>query len=192
MCPAPFSGNSGGQAVSSDYIADTVVQGGVVQNNTGCNELITFSGNGAISTIMPNAAMSYDAGLDDNLVGIINNTSSPITSITFTSSLDIFGFDGDGICGGPGYNFVEGPACVNIMDPNGYGGPYVTYSNINSGATMGTVNFGNGGIAPGGSAWFSLEGPVSLTTVVTPEPATVMLLGFGGVALGLWRRRRSS
>src|SRR5215831_16439007 len=37
--------------------------------------------------------------IEDTLVGVINNSNVPITSIKLTSNKDIFGFDGDGICG---------------------------------------------------------------------------------------------
>jgi len=208
VCPAPNGGNSGGEGVSGTYESDTTTSGGVVTGNTGCNVLITFNANGSITTTFPNGAPSYDSGGDDNLVGVINNTSTSLTAINLSSAAyDIFGFDGDGICGNaaltgpatssaPGYTFVEGFPCNNITDTSfgTYGGPYVTYSNINSADTSGTVNFGNGGIASGGSDFFSLEGPVDVDLGVSaagvPEPGTIVLLGLGCVALARFRRRR--
>ena len=144
---------------------------------------------------------------------MINNTNSTITAINLSSAVfDIFGFDGDGICGTssgslasgsilPGYNFVGGTdPCVNsILSPASnsganYGGPYVTFTNINAGDTSGTVNFGNGGIAPGGSSYFSLEDPVDLNLVVTqgtPEPGTLALFGIGICGV-IFRRSRKT
>ncbi len=202
ICPAPNGGDSDGEGVSGTYLADTVVSGGVVQNDTGCNVLITFNANGSIVSTYPNAAPSYDSGGDDNLIGILNLTGAAISTITLTSMTDdIFAFDGDGICGAsisgptPGYTFVGGGnPCTNIIDTSygTYGGPWVTYSNISSSYTSGNVNFANGGIAAnGGTSFFSLEGPVDVNLMIggSPEPATITLLGAGCLALAFFRRR---
>ncbi len=44
------------------------------------------------------------------------------------------------------------------------------------------------GLIPGGSVEFALDGPHAFNTLVTPEPATLTLLGIGGLAL--LRRKR--
>jgi hypothetical protein len=217
VCPAPYAGSSDAEGVASTYLADTTLSGsdatGTVTGNTGCNVLITFNANGSITTTFPNAAGFYDSGGDDNMVGIINNTSSAITSIALSSAVDdIFGFDGDGPCGtaagafsatAPGYTFVGGvnPCTNSIESPSGntgndYGGPYVTFTGINGADTAGTVNFGNGGIAAGGSTWFGLEGPVDVNLTVSsgvPEPGSLALLGSGLAGLAfLVRKRRAA
>ncbi|HEY3835862.1 MAG TPA: PEP-CTERM sorting domain-containing protein [Bryobacteraceae bacterium] len=206
ICPAPNGGSVDSEGVSSTYLANTVVSSGVVQNNTGCNVLITFNMNGSVTTTFPNTAASYDAGGDDNLVGIVNNTGSTITTISLSSAQDIFGFDLDGVCGSssggqtttsPGYTFVGGGnPCSHSTDPSGYGGPFTTFHPTTNFA--GTVAFGNGGIAAGSSSWFSLEGPVDINISAapipgTPEPSTIalMLSGFGGFAFLRRRIRRS-
>jgi len=210
ICPAPYSGSVDAEGVSSTYITDTQLSGsqatGTVLNNTGCNVLITFNSNGSITTTFPNAAVSYDSGSDDNLIGIQNNTGSAITSINLSSAVDnIFGFDGDGICGSssgsqtttsPGYTFVGGGnPCTHSTDISGYGGPYVSYTNVSANQESGTVNFGNGGIAPGSGSFFSLEGPVDINLAVTsgvPEPATFSLMGIAVCGLFLIRKIRKA
>ena len=194
-CAAPVSGNSGGLGVSSTYIADQTATLG----NTGCNVLITFGAGGAVSTSFPNAAVSYDSGLDDNIVGIINNSGHAITSLTLTGTSDAFGFEGDGACGTPGFTFnSQGPggatyagACGTV-DSSGYGDNGITFSVVDF--NNGTVNFAGGGIANGGTAWFSLEGPVDVNIAghisTVPEPSTLMLFGSGLIGLAGTLRRK--
>src|SRR5215470_19135476 len=94
-CAIINGGNAGpGSGVSPTYLAN---QDG--RANEGCNVLITFNADGTITTTNPNPAISYDNGNDDNMVGVINNTGKPITNLLFKSAtVDIFGFDGDGVC----------------------------------------------------------------------------------------------
>lgn len=200
VCAAPVSGNSGGETVSGGYIADQTNPLGT----SGCNVLITFNSNGSITTTFPNGNGFYDAGGDDNIVGVVNNTGSVITSINLASTtLDIFGFDGDGACGvgttattGYGFN-PQGPggatyagAC-GAVDPSGYGDNGITFSNISGSDMSGTVNF-PGIAANGGTAWFSLEDPVDLNLQVnpTPEPGSLVLFGSGLIGLAGAIRRK--
>src|SRR3954449_12174154 len=78
-----------GGATSPAYIAG----GG------GCNVVITFNADGSITTTLPNIN-PFD-GVEDTLVGIVNNSASSISSINLSSnSLVLFNFDGDGACSG--------------------------------------------------------------------------------------------
>jgi large repetitive protein len=152
----------GGIGVSPTYLAN---QDG--RANQGCTILITLNADGSITTTFPNPSPSYDQGLDDNLIGVVNNTSKTITAVQLTSAtVPIFGLEDDGVCGLPGWIFSPlgpNPNCAIATDPHGYGpaGINFTIFNVNSGI----VNFGNGGIAPGGNAFFSLEGG-NLTKIV--------------------------
>lgn len=184
-CGIITGGSSDGEGILAGYTAN--LSG---QDNEGCNVLITFNSDGSISTTNPNASGAYDTGGDDNEIGIINNTSAPITSVFLSSgSQDIFGFDLDGICGG--YTFDgAGPNCGTPTDPSGYAPQGVTFSPVDN--FSGTVNFTGGGVPAGGSAFFSLEGPVALDLTVnsgTPEPATFGLIGIGLTGLYFVRRR---
>src|SRR5579859_4783258 len=74
--------------------------------NEGCTILITLNADGSITTTFPNPSPSYDNGLDDNLIGVVNNTSKTITALQLTSAtVPIFGLEDDGICAGPGWIF---------------------------------------------------------------------------------------
>src|SRR5579864_7817424 len=154
---------SPGAGVNPTYLAN---QDG--RANEGCTILITLNANGSIVTTNPNPAPSYDNGADDNLIGVVNNTAQTITALQLTSAtVPIFGLEDDGICAGPpGWTFSPlgpNPNCAIATDPHGYGPAGINYTIFN--ANSGLVNFGNGGVPPGGNAFFSLEGG-SLTKIV--------------------------
>lgn len=184
-CSIITGGTAGaGRGVSPTYLAN---QDG--RANEGCTILITLNADGSIVTTFPNPAPSYDGGLDDNLIGVVNNTSKTITALQLTSAtVPIFGLEDDGVCGLPGWVFSPlgpNPNCAIATDPHGYGPAGINYTIFN--ANSGIVNFGNGGIAPGGNAFFSLEGGnlTKIVVVVVPGLAItkqVTVVG-GGNAL---------
>jgi hypothetical protein len=112
----------------------------------------------------------YD-GIDDTLVGVVNNSKVPIASLMLTSNNNIFGFDGDGICGtdpNTGKPFDPRPAGCPF-GPTGYEGPGVSFNSTSS--TTGTVNFSppipasaNG---KPGFVYFSLENSLTAATACT-------------------------
>jgi hypothetical protein len=139
-----------------------------VGNDTGCGIVITITNQGA--TVSLTGQGPYD-GIDDTLVGVVNNGTLPVSSLDLQSSLGVFGFDGDGIdaYGIPG----------NSNDSTGYGGPNAYFTNISADQTMGTVNFITPISANGGTGFFSLENALNSATACSsvinnavPKPAT--------------------
>ncbi len=172
--------------------------------NTDCGYIVTINADGSITGAAVSGASPYD-GADDALVGVVNN-SATIFSSSFTlssSSSDIFGFDGDGICTfiGPGGSDPSsaGSYCsasqVAGTDPGDYQGPLNTFSNIDPLGDSGTVDIT--GLAAGQSTFFSLEGSPAdigggiIVTGGTPEPSTWLLLA-GGLGLVAYLAGRRS
>ncbi len=67
-----------------------------VYKDTGCQFLVTVTNGG--ETIAEDSSQGPYEGSDDALVGVQNNSSSPISSIHLSAEDELFGFDGDGIC----------------------------------------------------------------------------------------------
>src|SRR5690242_4836354 len=185
-CAIITGGDAGqGRGVSPTYLAN---QDG--RANEGCTTLITLNADGSITTTFPNPAPAYDNGHDDNMIGVVNNTSKTITALQLSSAtVDIFGLEDDGVCSGPpGWTFSAlgpNPNCAIATDPHRYGPAGINYTIFNP--NSGIVNFGNGGIAPNGTAFFSLEGAhlTKIVAVVIPGLAItkqVSVVG-GGAAL---------
>ena len=144
-------------------------------NTGGCRLLITITGaSGGASTAFTVTTTTngpdnqpYD-NAEDTLIGVLNSSGITVNTVALSSTLDIFGFDGDGPCafGATGCN----PAAAAF----GYGGPGVTFTGINALATAGTVNF-TPGLANGGTAWFGLEEAITAPNIQgggAPEPAS--------------------
>ncbi len=185
-CEILTGGTAGqGRGVSPTYLAN---QDG--RANEGCTILITINADGSIVTTNPNPAPSYDNGLDDNLIGIVNNTAKTITAVQLTSAtVPIFGLEDDGICATPpGWTFSSlgpNPNCAIATDPHRYGPAGINFTIFNP--NSGIVSFGNGGIGANGSAFFSLEGGNLSKIVVQVIPGLeitkqVSVVG-GGAAL---------
>ena len=163
----------------------------------GCNVVITFNLDGSITTTIPNAN-PYD-GVEDTMVGIVNNSASVITSVFLSSTtLALFGFDADGICAPNGSTpFLSGtnfttycPHGSSTTNGNDYLGQASSFSVASF--MSGTVHFA--GIATGGgTAMFSLEEPPSLSFQVNvPEPASIALLGTVVMFVSFRLRRRKA
>ncbi len=190
-CPQALSDPNGSLSGSSNaaYQNDVTVLG-----QDACNIIITFNGDGSVGTTL-GAKDPYD-GVEDQLVGIVNNSPNTIFSISLTNpGITIFGFDGDGICVYQPFITTPGGSCnggsTSAVDPQDYLGTASSFSSISSGLDSGNVNWANG-IAAGSTGYFSLEEPASLTLQVgpgVPEPASVSLIGLGLCGLYFVRRR---
>lgn len=141
-------------------------------SGTGCNVILTVNSNGTVTVTLKDAN-PYDlsSGGDDTLIGVVNNSSSPVGSVNLSGN-DIFGFESDGICT---FTFVGSSYCtasqVAGTDPGDYQGPTSTFTVTD--VNTGRVNF-SPGVPAGGSTYFSLEGlpTASLTATVGPTGPT--------------------
>lgn len=154
-----------------------------VGNAHSCAVLLVFQSDGTVSVLSDTSSGNPYDGNDDTEVGVLNEAGVAIPNVTLTSSADIFGFDGDGICSG---GFSGTPAGCPF-DSTKYAGPGISYTGINSAKTSGIVNFaesctGNtastcsasSGLNNGASAFFSLENNLTGASIVIPKASPVI------------------
>lgn len=136
-----------------------------IGDDTSCAILIQITD--TANNIIGDPSQSAFDGSDDTLIGLSNSSSDTISSIQLSSDTDLFGFDGDGICSGD-YGDWDGSARCPY-GTTGYEGPGTSFSGITPDQSGGVVNF-SPSLAPGQSAYFSLEEPLSATTVTAGGP----------------------
>jgi hypothetical protein len=161
-----------------------------VGNNDGCSQLVVAKRNGSfVVKADPNAPpLGYD-GAEDTLVGVQNNSRRPLRAVSLASTtLGIFGFDGDGLCNPSQWPQARATTPPDCPGPQGFGvsgyeGPNAVFSNVSANEQTGTVVFPRP-LPPGGSAYFGLEeaiGPGALRAARPGRP----------IATGLSVRRRN-
>lgn len=150
--------------------------------DNGCAVLIVLNPNGTV-TITGSGQKPYD-NRDDSLVGVLNNSGITASSVALTSALDIFAFDGDGVCSSKALGdkdsfslqwLVSGSSVTNLCpyvtgttaSVGHYEGPGIAYSNISADKKSGTVDFTKG-LANGASLFFSLEHPLNQASFTVP------------------------
>jgi RHS repeat-associated protein len=141
-----------------------------VGSDTSCEFLINPTDSG-VSVLRDQNQGPFD-GSDDTLVGVLNSSSRTVVSLSLASNQPIFGFDGDGLC-----TFSNSPSGCPF-GTSGYEGPGTSFSNVNGGQTQGVVSFTNG-LAPGATAYFSLEGQVPQVVAAPPLNNPKGCTGFG-------------
>jgi hypothetical protein len=112
-----------------------------------CGIQLQVNPDNSVTVAVDPAVGAYDGG-DDTLIGIVNNSATPVSAVTVTGpGSDLSGFDGDGLCAYVG--------CQN--GATGYEGPGTSLVTSPTVPDSAEVDFTTA-LAPGATAYFSLEG----------------------------------
>jgi hypothetical protein len=164
--------------VTPNVHAATLSQCPAVGADSGCAILIVINPDGSV-TLQTDPSQGPFDGVEDTLIGVQNNSPVVVTSLTLTGVTTpdaTFDFDNDGLCD----QTPPPPLPLGCpFGPTHYEGPGTSFTNISADKATGTVNFA--GIAPGGSAFFSLEGAINASSLVIlpipiPKPAAAPTL----------------
>jgi len=132
-----------------------------IGKSAGCGILITLNQGSTTGVVQSDPGVGPYDGREDTLVGVVNNTNATITEIALSSTFDIFGLDGDGICAS---SITPHPSGCPF-GPTKYEGPNTSYTIITK--FSGIVHFPDG-LAPGASTYFGLESKLGSVTVTVP------------------------
>ena len=183
-------GGLGGTASASSAATPPFAECPAIGASPSCEILLVVNSDQSISVLGDSSVGPYD-GSDDTLVGIVNNSHSPISAVTVSGpGSGLADFDGDGICtyasgGGNGTGFSGDSYCtsqqVGGSDPEDYAGPGTSFTLDPTSQDHVEVDFGVSGLAAGSSTYFSLEGALT-AAVVTARKGRLSQANY--VALG--------
>jgi hypothetical protein len=135
-----------------------------INDAASCDILLSVNADNSITVYGDSSQPPYD-GSDDTTVGIVNNSASPVNAVTVMGpGSDLAGFDGDGICTYTGW--AGASSCP--YGPTGYEGPGTSFVTDPSLPDDAEIDFA-GGVVPGGTAYFSLEGALTAAQVSARE-----------------------
>ncbi|HTZ09115.1 MAG TPA: hypothetical protein VMB72_08585 [Acidimicrobiales bacterium] len=163
-----------------------------IGDDTSCGLLVDITPSGI--QVLGDATQGPYDGADDTLVGVLNQSTAPVSDLSLSSSTEnIFGFDGDGICSGGYGTWGPAPASSTVSSDTGsagcaydgdmttYAGPDTSFSDYSSDgatATSGTVNFPTP-LGAGQSTYFSLEEALTTSSILPPTSIATSLSGGG-------------
>jgi len=137
-----------------------------IGNSPGCEILLVVKADNTVSVQGDPSVGAFD-GSDDTLVGIINNSTATVKAVTVSGpGSGLSGFDGDGICSGSYGSWNGSAGCP--YGKTGYEGPGTSFVTSASLPDSAEVDF-TGGLAPGGKAYFSLEGALTSAELTARE-----------------------
>jgi hypothetical protein len=137
-----------------------------IGSSPSCEILLVVNADNTVSVLGDPSVGPYD-GSDDTLVGIINDSAAAVKAVTVSGpGSDLSGFDGDGICSGDYGTWTGSSGCP--YGPTGYEGPGTSFVTDPSLPDSAEVDF-TGGLAPGKTAYFSLEGALTSAELTARE-----------------------
>lgn len=148
-----------------------------------CEILLVVNPDGTVSVANDPSVGPFD-GSDDTLVGIVNNSQTAVKAVTVDGpGSGLAGFDGDGICSGDYGTWNGSAGCP--YGPTGYEGPGTSFVTDPSNLDEAEVDFA-GGLAAGGTAYFSLEGALATAQLTARKGglASFTVTGSDSSALG--------
>ena len=130
-----------------------------VGQDASCQILLVVNPDGTIKVLGDPALGPYD-GSDDTLVGIVNDSKAAVPAITVTGpGSGLADLDGDGLCT---YGVSGCP-----FGPTGYEGLGTSIKTDSSLPDSAEIDFAGAGLAPGKSAYFSLEGALTAAEITS-------------------------
>jgi hypothetical protein len=126
-----------------------------VDLNSGCQFLVTVTD--TETTVEADPSQGPYESADDALIGIVNHSSKPLSSIPFSAEIELFGFESDGICAVTG---SPAGCVVTAADESGVANEKAGEPCVNGSALGGNCAFKEPAGEPGG-----LKFPAGVTSI---------------------------